>query len=197
MIALISLITENMNLNKLNELSKQAHEQAVKNGFWEKDYSGGHCLMMVITELSEAIEADRKGYRSHKSEFVSWTNGYTWEDKPELLHRTFNMHIKDTVEDEISDAYIRLLDLAGAQDMSIPDLSEYLVYVKDTLKELENRSFPEFCFGLCEIITRGCMIEAMCIIQTYCELNNIDLYWHIEQKMKYNETREYKHGKQY
>lgn len=33
-----------------------------------------------------------------------------------------------------SDAYIRLLDLAGAQDMSIPDLSEYLDYVKDTLK---------------------------------------------------------------
>lgn len=26
---------------------------------------------------------------------------------------------------------------------------------------------------------------------------NIDLFWHIEQKMRYNELRENKHGKKY
>lgn len=198
MIALISLITEKMNLNKLNELSKQAHEQAVKNGFWEKDYSGEHCLMMVISEISEAIEADRKGRHSNKLGFELSKENYPWEDSPATYEHFFNTHIKGTVEEELADAYIRLLDLAGAQDMDIPDdLSEYLDYVEDTLKELENRSFPEFCFDLCEMITRGCVIEAMCIIQTYCEFKNIDIFWHIEHKMQYNKTREYKHGKQY
>lgn len=187
-----------MNLNKLNELSKQAHEQAVKNGFWEKDYSGEHCLMMVISEISEAIEADRKGRHSNKLGFELSKENYPWEDSPATYEHFFNAHIKGTVEEELADAYIRLLDLAGAQDMDIPDdLSEYLDYVEDTLKELENRSFPEFCFDLCEMITRGCVIEAMCIIQTYCEFKNIDIFWHIEHKMQYNKTREYKHGKQY
>nr|DAL06127.1 MAG TPA: hypothetical protein [Caudoviricetes sp.]DAN96503.1 MAG TPA: hypothetical protein [Caudoviricetes sp.] len=31
----------------------------------------------------------------------------------------------------------------------------------------------------------------------YCQFSNIDLMWHVEQKMRYNELRENKHGKKY
>ena len=37
------------------------------------------------------------------------------------------------------------------------------------------------------------------ITQLFClaDILGIDLMWHIEQKMKYNEMRENKHGKKY
>ena len=45
-----------MNYNKLAE---EAHENAVKHGFWETKVSNEHCLMLVITEIAEMVEAHR------------------------------------------------------------------------------------------------------------------------------------------
>lgn len=45
----------------LNELRDKAYRIACDHGFHDKELSNEHCLMLVITELSEAVEADRKG----------------------------------------------------------------------------------------------------------------------------------------
>lgn len=44
-----------------NELKEKAHSNAVKHGFWKEKWSNEHCLMLVITEVAELVEADRKG----------------------------------------------------------------------------------------------------------------------------------------
>lgn len=49
---------ENINLNKWRD---RAYKTACEHGFHDKELSNEHCLMLVITELSEAVEADRKG----------------------------------------------------------------------------------------------------------------------------------------
>ena len=44
-----------------NALRDRAYKCACAHGFHNTELSNGHLLMLVITELSEAVEADRKG----------------------------------------------------------------------------------------------------------------------------------------
>ncbi len=43
----------------LNELSRLCHSIAVEKGFWEKERNVGEALMLIVTELAEAMEAHR------------------------------------------------------------------------------------------------------------------------------------------
>ena len=43
----------------LNELAQLCHSIAVEKGFWEEERNIGEALMLVVTELAEAME----GYR--------------------------------------------------------------------------------------------------------------------------------------
>lgn len=63
-------------------------------------------------------------------------------------------------------------------------------------------SFTERMFFLTSILTNdGDIAEvikaSIVVIFLNADLLYIDLLWHIEQKMKYNELRENKHGKKY
>lgn len=46
---------------RLNELRDQAHFNAKLKGFHDTKRDVGKALMLVVTELSEALEADREG----------------------------------------------------------------------------------------------------------------------------------------
>ena len=59
--------------------------------------------MLCVSELSEALEADRKDRRARTIGVIS--KGSFKED--------FETYVKDTFEDEIADAIIRILDLCG------------------------------------------------------------------------------------
>ena len=61
-----------MNYNKLAE---EAHENAVKHGFWETKVSNEHCLMLVITEIAEMVEAHRVSRKDANGTTVEST---TW-----------------------------------------------------------------------------------------------------------------------
>lgn len=155
----------------ITELVKAAYDNAVKKGFYDcpecrgtgyefqdmgKKYNGDKCLecngtginqnknigellMLVVSELSEALEAHRK---------CKTSNGLLEIYEKESANpcvidcsAIFEHLIKNSLEDELADAVIRIADMCG-----------YL---------------------------------------------GIDLEKHIELKMKYNATREYKHGKRY
>lgn len=46
----------------ISELVKQAHENAKKRGFWDQPREIGTLLALIHSEVSEALEADRKGH---------------------------------------------------------------------------------------------------------------------------------------
>jgi len=124
-----------MEIKGLNEASQKIHKASKLKGFYEKPREIGTLLMLVVSELSEALEADRK-------------NRYASDMPTVLLHsdldtfpEIFKGNVKDTFEDEIADAIIRLFDLCG-----------YM---------------------------------------------NIDIEKHIDLKLKYNQGRPAKHGKNY
>jgi hypothetical protein len=155
----------------LNELRDEAFAYAKKQGFHEKPVNFGEMLMLAVSELSEALEADREGKwdKNHLGPLRPCgkcgsadiePNGYALfatkyhircrscgydvsGDTSEEASENWNIHnfAKDSVECELADAILRICGIAG-------------VY-------------------------------------------GIDLEWHVAAKMAYNETRPYLHGKKY
>jgi NTP pyrophosphatase (non-canonical NTP hydrolase) len=46
---------------KINQLIKEAHETAKSKGWWDEQKETGTLLALIHSEVSEALEADRKG----------------------------------------------------------------------------------------------------------------------------------------
>lgn len=178
-----------MNLNKLRD---KAYQCAVVHGWHEENQSDEHFLCLVISELMEAVEADRKGMHAKRDNFEYYMKQRKRDDG-EFMY-AFKHDIKDSVEDELSDACIRLLDLAGLRGY---DLDSFDYEGSDT-EDYSDMSFTESMFKICVYITDNFYRDEPFIflneIFAFCRDRNIDIFWHIKQKMKYNELRPYKHG---
>lgn len=97
----------------LNELARQFHERAKAKGFWDEERETGTLLMLIVSELSEALEADRKNKHANMP-FLNFD-----VDAGDSFEDAFKKNIKDTFEDEIADVAIRLLDLVGKMGIDI------------------------------------------------------------------------------
>ncbi len=95
---------------ELKEITKVIHDNAVKKGFWSKEVSLGTELMRIVTELGEALEADRKGHRA--SELWDPLDRAN-QRNPDSFIANFITYRKDTLEDELADAFIMLMSLVG------------------------------------------------------------------------------------
>lgn len=104
-----------------NELKDKAHSNAVKHGFWEGRPSDKHFLCLVISELMEAVNAHRRNkfarVPANRKETIFDDRTFHHENK--YFRENFEEYVKDTVEDELADAAIRLLDLAGANNLNL------------------------------------------------------------------------------
>lgn len=81
---------------QITEIQEQVHRTAIEHGWWDKPRSTGEVLMLMVTEISEAMEAYRSG------------NGES--DKIAGFSK---------IEEELADVIIRLLDFAGKEGMNI------------------------------------------------------------------------------
>lgn len=117
-------------MSEIKEMIQEFHGNAVIKGFYQqptriisKMVADGHLdadvkavkdafvaqrLMLIVSELSEALEASRKDRKADIDGFEhdqSVSSSYFKED--------FERNIKDSFEDEMADATIRICDLAG------------------------------------------------------------------------------------
>ena len=175
-----------MNLNKLRD---QAYKNACEHGFHDETYSINHHLCLIISELMEAVEADRKGYRADWEAFEKY-------DERISFMENFERHIKDTVEDKLSDACIRVFDLAGYKDIDLEFESNRTPVIDQ--KEVFTEKIYNIVHVLvgCEPLNR-CLILTLMRIFLLAEAMGIDIERHIELKMQYNQSRPRLHGKKY
>ena len=178
-----------MNLNKLRD---KAYQCAIAHGWHDENLSDEHFLCLVISELMEAVEADRKGMHANRANFEYYMKQRKRDDG-EFMY-AFKQDIKDSVEDELADACIRMLDLAGLRGY---DLDSFDYEGSDT-EDYSDMTFTESMFRICVYVTDNFYRDELYIllneIFAFCRDRNIDIFWHIKQKMKYNELRPYKHG---
>ena len=62
----IVTIEDFTNVDKFLTLAKEVYEANKAKGFWNKPLSPEHCLMLVISEVAEAVEAARKEGTTNK-----------------------------------------------------------------------------------------------------------------------------------
>lgn len=113
----------------IKEISKQIHDNAKAKGFWDKERNLGEMLMLIVSEVSEAMEADRESryydpetrYRVGKDLSV---NGAKWafeivDSNDDAWCNWFRAEVKNTLPDELADAMIRIMDLAYSRNIDL------------------------------------------------------------------------------
>lgn len=188
---------------ELNKLRDRAYKCSVEHGFHEKELSNEHWLWLVVTELAEATEADIQERKADLLGFdTGMKNAFQGVVRDDWFVQVYRKTIKGSVEEELADACIRLFDLAGLRDIELDDYN----YSESDTENYSCLTFTESMFYISEKTVRSwcndfdlelSIPEILNDIFCFCKSRDIDIMFHIEQKMKYNKTRPYKHGKQY
>ena len=87
----------------------------------------------------EAVEADRKGKHANRANFECYMKQRKRDDGEFMC--AFKHVLKDSVEDELSDAVIRLLDLAGLKGIDLENFN----YEESHISDYSGLSLPKPC----------------------------------------------------
>lgn len=189
----------------LKQLMTKAYENAKAKGFYEPDLDINKALMLIITEMSEAIQASR--HDRHGS-----IEGYNTYLEVSDEHTAYEESLEGTVESEFADIAIRIMSLLGWYDSQ-----KVICLMNDTeIRKTEEYHKVEFEHGnyslpdaMYLIITRmtyfpfSCspawmntlrLQEILVMVFAIVHIEGIDLVEHIKLKMQYNESRPYLHG---
>lgn len=190
----------------------EIHKNAVNKGFWDEELPPSHYQGMIVSELGEMINAHRAGLitKVNLDELINETDD-------EVFKKRFEEEVKNNYEDEGADVVIRALDALannGESEMRT-HLVDSLIMIEQKIKrtlEKEGRteaykelSMPSHVWYIMrnagnidlEYGNVGSFCHIIAEIHLISEIMNFDLMKHIQVKMRYNEMRPYKHGKNY
>lgn len=196
------------------ELAQRTNAISTEKGFWEVQ-NIPEKLMLIITELSEAVDAHRKNKvfnnidQPIRFQVMDVLDGKVQSESLtfDTFPAYFTYHIKNTLEDELADAFIRILDLAW-----VLGIEEFIKWYEASAKHIEGPSenFAENMLIITGYISRvyenlglskSSVISDLAIaadlIDSISKGMKFDLHWHVRTKMKYNSMRPKMHGKAY
>jgi NTP pyrophosphatase (non-canonical NTP hydrolase) len=109
---------EQTDVNVINGLVDSIYQQNVNAGWHSKPREIGTCLMLIVSEIAEAMEGDRKNLMDD------------------------HLPNRKMIEVELADAVIRIMDLSGREGLDLGGaISEKLAYnLVRADHKLENRS---------------------------------------------------------
>lgn len=195
---------------ELASLAGDAFENDYKHGFYPESTEIETALMLIITEMAEAVQADRHGsIEDYESEIQMGRD----------IPTAYKNSLEGTVESEFADIAIRILSLLGWMNSKSPiklksdsiladeyGIGKIQFKVQNTInkgsiaKDLYrlNGRFSwlvdnESCSWFVSDTLQGILMRVFAIAHN----NNIDLMEYIKLKMKYNESRPYLHGYKY
>ena len=188
----------------LKQFITKAYENAKAKGFYKPDLDINQALMLIITEMSETIQAQRQNRHGSIEDYNKWL-GVSEE-------QAYEESLEGTVESEFADVALRIMSLLGwynSQNIICLMNDTELIKTEEFHKvefEHGNYSIPTAMYL---IITRITYFPFSCspawmntlrlqdiLVQVFAlaHAEGIDLVEHIKLKMQYNESRPYLHG---
>lgn len=195
-----------MNAHELyDSYAHESYQNSFDHGFWEagETRSKGEMVMLMVSKLGECQEAHRKDYWAILS-FNEWKTILPQESRviasdDELWNLWFEEQIKNTVQDEMADVAIRIMDFVyGWRCLFVPQ-----DYRKDPTGNFSHDLLRLNWYIMLAFEDHGNLHPgkdwgyALSALTTFCGWWEIDLARHIEMKQRYNRTRPYKHSKKY
>lgn len=145
----------------INELVTKCHHAAIDKGFYEcstcegkgnayhdetgietcpdcrgfginRDRNISELLMLIVSELGECQEALRHNYFSIPISHM---------DISQIENKYFEKYIKNSVEDELADTFIRLFDLCGYLNINIEKHIEAKIRYNESRPKKHNKMF--------------------------------------------------------
>ena len=175
----------------LNKLRDRVYKIACEHGLHDEEIFTGNNIMLIIEGIINASKANRNNRHANVKEFLLRNDKSIMrtEDRDYFNYIAFCQEIKDSVEDELADIVIRLLEFGGIKkiDMNIPKWSSPISEVDERIIEIG--TFDNFCYMLISSLITGRICHISCLIYAilkWCKNKNIDLFQHIEWKMRYN-----------
>lgn len=198
---------------ELASLAEDAFKNADMHGFYTESTEIETALMLIITEMAEAVQADRKNRHGSIEDYESEIQ------MGRDITTAYKNSLDGTVESEFADIAIRILSLLGwmnsktsiklKSDSSLADKYEVtkiqcrvqnLINKGNIAKDLYrlNRDFGNFVDNeSCSWFVSDTLQDILMRVFAIAHNNNIDLMEHIKLKMQYNESRPYLHGCKY
>lgn len=208
--------TQDDAVKSLIQLAERAYNTAYQKGFWEEPRSEETLLMLMVSELSEALEEVRN---NEEVMYFRGEGGTTYSTDQVVLsqkkhyfqpiYSTDDAILKpEGLAIEIADYMIRILDLLGSETTGI-NMGNF----ESVLGTLFNNSFGMelsgkddsdklFTLTRCTVLageqgypTGHLLARGLVLAYKFLEGLNMDPIETIGIKMDYNDTRGYKHGK--
>lgn len=188
---------------RISDLVSNSYRVARNHGFHDDYHSPAHYMMLVLSEIGEMVEADRKNRHADIACFKTICT--------ESRTTHFEKWIKDTFEDEMADVVIRLCDFCGSLGV-LPYTNDVMVDMSEEFAKFWGaKSVCEQCFYLSSMVVdverasydaddskmRKRLGSTLSFIFEMANHHCIDLLWHVDRKMEYNESRPLRHGKAY
>lgn len=146
---------------EIKEVSKRIHENAKNKGFWDDMWNitkkmkdcgifteaeitsttkafKSQKLMLIVSELSEGLEADRKNKYANVEQFKKESDGC---ESLTLIKESFEHNIKDSVEDEMADTTIRILDYIEESKIDLEFHIEHKMNYNATRARLHGKAY--------------------------------------------------------
>jgi NTP pyrophosphatase (non-canonical NTP hydrolase) len=100
---------------KINDLVKQAHENALSKGWWEEDRTFGEIIALMHSELSEALEDFRNGFMPHDVWYEKKIDGEV-QREVEQIEKDWK---PCGIPSELADVVIRVFDACGRYEIDL------------------------------------------------------------------------------
>lgn len=185
----------------------EQHERMKAKGFYDSNVSETKKWALIVSEFCEDMEAERKGRVIENDVYDFVLN----RQSNEGFEQCFKERVKDTVSDELADVFIRCMDAIGHCNGKIECPSDIFVFqsmVSDHFNKLLyfEKSISSLVYYAIQFVPFPVLgndyrikdyVQLMAIAIAAAKIYNIDLSKAIDAKIRYNELRGQKHGKQY
>lgn len=192
----------------VKELVERSFNTSSSHGFHDEEHSDEHYMMLVVSEIGEMVEADRKNRHAQYSA-IEYCDKHPDEIDQKSWCTYFERDVKDTFEDELADVVIRLFDYLGTINTLPYMLEDGFVDMSKEFEELFGKySTCEHCYALTNLVMAiarntnnndkaEAVGAALSMAYELSKRMGFNLLQHVLLKMQYNEHRAPKHGKRY